>query len=219
MKKLLLVFTVLLAISSFGQDGTIVLTDENLGSSFSKNVLLIEDKDHEFTLEQILAMPASKFSKPNQAVPNLDFTTSTWWIRFSIKNSSSFSHFILETARPITNKVDFYQMRGSQVENAFISGDDYSYDDKVIPHNKNIFPIVMYPGQKKDYCVRLVSDGEVITLPVYVSDRLSFFENDAAFQFGFGFYYGLMCLVIIIYFFFFKKQIIFTITTELHNLI
>ncbi len=203
MKKLLLVFTILMTIHSFGQDGTIVLTDENLGSSFAKDILLIEDKNHEYTLEQVLALPESAFSKPDQAVPNLDFTTSTWWMRFSIKNKSSFSHFILETARPITNKVDFYQMRGSQVENEFISGDDYSYDEKVIPHNKNIFPIVMYPGQKKDYCIRLVSDGEVITLPVKISDRLSFFENDAAFQFGFGFYYGLMCLVVIIYFFFF----------------
>ena len=203
MKKLLLAFILLISANLFGQGGEIVLTDQNLGSSFAKNILLIEDKNHEFTLEQVLAMPESDFIQPDQDVPNLDFTNSTWWMRFSIKNSSSYSHFILETARPVTNKVDFFQMRGSQIENEFKSGDDYAYDEKVIPHNKNIFPIVMYPGQKKDYCVRLFSDGEVITLPVNISDRLTFFENDAAFQFGYGFYYGLMCLVIIIYFFFF----------------
>lgn len=148
-------------------------------------------------------MDDSKFESPKDDIPNLDFTSSTWWLKFTVKNKSTFSYFILETARPITNQVDFYEVRGEKIENQFISGDDYGYDEKTIPHNRNIFPLTIYPEQSKSYCIKLVSDGEVITLPVNISDRLSFFEKDATFQFGFGFYYGLMCLVIIIYFFFF----------------
>ena len=193
----------LVAFTSFSQNGIIELTDENLGQSFAKNVQLIEDPTHELTLEEVLDLSDDQFKTPTDYIPNLDFTTSTWWVRFSIKNSSSSAHFILETGRPITNEVEFFQMRGSVVENHYLSGDDYSKDEKVIPHRKNLFPIVMYPGQKKDYCIRLTSDGEVITLPLRISDRLSFFEKDAKSQFSYGFYYGLMCLVIIIYFFFF----------------
>ncbi|MEO9532709.1 MAG: 7TM diverse intracellular signaling domain-containing protein [Crocinitomicaceae bacterium] len=203
MKKIGLIFSFMISFISFSQEGEIELTDENLGQSFAKNVQLIEDPAGELTLEEVLALPDDQFKNPKNIIPNLDFTTSTWWIRFSVKNSSSSAHFILETGRPITNEVEFFQMRGSNVENHYKSGDDYLYDEKVIPHRKNLFPIVMYPGQKKNYCVRLKSDGEVISLPVRISDRLSFFEKDAKSQFSYGFYYGLMCLVIIIYFFFF----------------
>jgi len=203
MKFLQLLFLLFLGSFAFGQNGVIELTDENLGQSFASSIMLVEDANHELTLEDVMSMNDEEFENPTDPIPNLDFTTSTWWLKFSIKNNSSFSHFILETARPITNEVDFYQVRGSKVENAFKSGDDRHYNEKVIPHPKNLFPIVMYPSQKKDYYIRLKSDGEVITLPVNISDRLSFFEHDANSQFGYGFYYGLMCLVIIIYFFFF----------------
>lgn len=203
MKLLGLLCSLFFSVTSFSQKGEIELTDENLGKSFAQEILLIEDANHELTLEEVLAMSEDNFTSPSDKIPNLDFTTSSWWIRFSIKNNSSSAHFILETGRPITNEVEFFQIRGSNIENQYKSGDDYSKDEKVIPHRKNVFPIVMYPGQKKDYCIRLKSDGEVITLPVRISDRLTFFEKDAKSQFSFDFYYGLMCLVIIIYFFFF----------------
>jgi serine phosphatase RsbU (regulator of sigma subunit) len=203
MKLLGLAFSLLMALTTFSQKGTVELTDGNLGQSFTKEVLVLEDSEGEYSLEEVLEMPDDRFFSPKNEIANLDFTASTFWLRFSIKNNSSSAHFILETARPITNEVEFYQMRGSNIENHYRSGDAYQSDEKVIPHRKNLFPIVMYPSQKKDYLVRLKSDGEVVTLPLRISDRLSFFEKDAKSQFAYGFYYGLMCLVVIIYFFFF----------------
>lgn len=99
--------------------------------------------------------------------------------------------------------VDFYELRGGTVENQFKSGDDYPYDEKVVPHRKHLFPLSIYPEQSKSYCIRVESDGEVVTLPVFISDRMHFFERDANSQFSLGFYYGLTALVVIIYFFFF----------------
>lgn len=203
MKKLLLLTFLLVGKLIFSQNGVITLTDDNLGSSFAKNVLLIEDKDHALSWEQVMAMPESDFEVPKDAVPNLDFTSSAWWMKFEVKNKSMFSYFILETARPITNLVEFYEVKGDKVENYFKSGDEISYDDKAVPHNKSLFPLYIFPEQSKTYVIRMVSDGEVITLPVFITDRMTFFEKDANQQWALGFYFGLMALVVIIYFFFF----------------
>lgn len=203
MRSLLL--TILLFLSSvvLSQNGTINLTDENLGSSFAKDVLLIEDSEGDLSLQDVLSLPQKEFQIPKNDIANLDFTTSTWWMKFTVHNQSTKSYFIFETARPITNLVEFYEVRGSNIENMFCSGDDLDYDRKVVPHNKNLFPITIFPGQSKSYVVKMMSDGEVITLPVKIEDKTTYFEKDASQQFGLGFYYGLMWLVVVIYFFFF----------------
>ncbi|UKN01339.1 SpoIIE family protein phosphatase [Paracrocinitomix mangrovi] len=203
MGKILLWVSLFLSTYTFGQKGVITLTDENLGNSFAKDVLLIEDQEHQYELADVQNLPDSSFSSPSNDIPNLDFTTSSWWMKFSVTNNSSFSYFILETARPITNKVEFYEVRGENVENAFVSGDDLPYENRVVPHNLNLFPITIYPTQTKHYYVRMVSDGEVITLPVKIQDKMSYFERDATQQYGHGFYYGMMYLITVIYFFFF----------------
>ncbi|MCB9224896.1 MAG: SpoIIE family protein phosphatase [Crocinitomicaceae bacterium] len=203
MQKLLLALFFFLAFHSFSQDGLIVLTEDRISSSYSKDVLYIEDADKSLTLDEVLKMDASKFSRFKDNIPNMDFTTSRFWLRFKIKNNTDQSYFILETGRPISNKVNFYQLRGGQIENQFKSGDDYHYSEKVIPHRKNLFPVSIEPGETKEYVIEAESDGETIIFPVKIHDKIGFFAQDYKHQFSFGFYYGLMSLVIIIYFFFF----------------
>ena len=189
--------------AAWGQNGIIELSEDRLGTSFAKDVPIIKDLDAELTLEDVVAKDKSEFYSPQNDFPNLDFTAGQVWIKFSIHNNTDDSYFILETARPITNEVDFYQLRGTIIENSFKSGDGYHYSEKVIPHRKNLFPVSLEPGESKDYVIRAMSDGEVLTLPVKIYDKIGFFEGDYTSQFSFGFYYGLMSLVIIIYFFFF----------------
>ncbi|OIQ36286.1 MAG: hypothetical protein BM555_03005 [Crocinitomix sp. MedPE-SWsnd] len=203
MKRGILLLALCFVSALYAQNGQINLTEEGLGKSFAKDVLIIKDLDCELSLEEVIAKDASEFYSPENDFPNLDFTSGQYWIKFSIQNNTDDSYFILETARPITNEVDFYQLRGSIIENSFKSGDAYHYSEKVIPHRKNLFPVSLDPGETKDYVVRAKSDGEVLTLPVKIYDKIGFFEGDYTSQFSFGFYYGLMSLVIIIYFFFF----------------
>lgn len=187
----------------FAQDNAIELTEKNLGHSFGNEVFILEDPDHVLGLADILNGAPLEFHQLSDHIPNLDFTTSRWWLKFDVTNRTDGPNFILEVARPITNKVAFYEVRGEIIENAFISGDDQEFGQKVIPHRKNLFPLYIEPGTTKSYVIELESDGEVITLPVKIYDKISFFETDYLFQFTYGFYYGMMLLVVFIYFFFY----------------
>ncbi len=203
MKNFFSFFLILFSGFVFSQEGLIQLTEDKIGSSFTENVYVLEDAEHSLEIIDVLELSNDDFFIPNHAHPNLDFTSSRFWIKFSIENQTDESYFILETARPITNKVIFYEMNGPLVENEYMSGDDFHYSEKVIPHRKNLFPFTIEPGETKDYYLELESDGEVLTLPVIIHDKIGFFDGDSRNHFSFGFYYGLMSLVIIIYFFFF----------------
>src|SRR5690606_4885004 len=98
MRGILLTFLFFFSALSIAQNGAIILTDENLGSSFAKNVLLIEDKDAKLDLDQVVDLPDDQFKSPKNDIANLDFTSSTWWVKFSVTNNSTASYFILETA-------------------------------------------------------------------------------------------------------------------------
>jgi len=203
MKRTLILFVALIAVSVFGQNGAVILTEQNLGQSFGEQIVILEDKEHALTIEDVISKPISEFKSLDHPIPNLDFTTSRFWVKFSITNQTANPQFIVDVARPITNKVNFYQVRGEIIENAFKSGDDYPESIKTIPHRKNLFPVYIETGETKDFIIELESDGEVLTLLMKIYDKISFFEIDYAYQFAHGFYFGILLLVVIIYFFFF----------------
>lgn len=198
-------FLILLLYYSFsiGQSPRIVLTDDNLGNSFADQVLILEDKEHAIDLGQALALKDEDYTQLTHSIPNLDFTTSRYWVKISVTNKSSYQDFMLETARPITNVVHFYKLFDDEVVAESVSGDDYAFEEKTINHRKNLFELNIGPGQSRTYLLMLESDGEVISLPVKIHERSSFEEKDYADQWQLGFYYGLMLLVFIIYFFFY----------------
>lgn len=197
---------VLLSGSAFASDAnTIVLTNSNTTAfkSFSRQVLFYEDKAHAYELEDIIHKPDSEFEHVTRDNPIARFTTSRFWMKFSVKNESDFTDFIFETGRPITDTVVLYEMNGNELVNKYENGDHYGYYSKEILHRKNLFPITLEQGETKSFYVQFGSEGEGILFPLMIHEKMAFFGQDFRDQFKNGFYYGMIALVIVIYFFFF----------------
>jgi hypothetical protein len=86
--------------SGFSQAGSIILTNENLGTSFGDKILILKDADHALTIEEIISKPDSEFETRKDKVPNLDFTTARWWLKFSVTNHTANPNFILGSCSP-----------------------------------------------------------------------------------------------------------------------
>ena len=200
-----MVFFLMFSIGySFSQDqGNIILTDANIGTSFTKQVLVLEDKDHSISIESFLAIDDAEFYQLKNDNPTVQFTSSRFWVKFEIKNTSNFNNFYLETARPITDQVIFYQVEEGQVVRKLINGDDFNYYEKEIKHRKNLFSINLEKGESQHIVLEIISGGEGVILPVKIHDTKAFLEQDYKDQFKNGFYYGLVSLIIVIYFFFY----------------
>ncbi len=201
LKALLILIFSLFTYLAVGQE-RIILTDENLGQSFTKKAKLFEDNTHLLYVNDII-FGGKPFQNCTHEIEKFQFTSSTFWIKFKVNNQSSFNHFILETGRPITNKVILYEIKNREVIRKLKNGDDYAFDLKPILHRKSLFPIDLEFNETKTYLIRLDSDGENIRLPLIINHNISYYENDNLDLFFNGIFYGLLSLVAVLYFFFY----------------
>ncbi len=204
MRKLFFLYFIFIFSALFGQEkGTIILTEDNLGTSFTQQILILEDKTHSLEIENIIKKETDDFYQLDKDNPSVKFATSRFWVKFSIENNSNEREFILETARPITDKVFLYQIKDGKVVREYINGDDFDYSQKDILHRKNLFPLTLKKGEPQNFILELSSGGEGINIPLKIHAVRDFYTADYKMQFRNGFYYGVMCLIIVIYFFFF----------------
>ena len=203
MKIKLLIFSLFFFIALKANTPLIVLTNDNLGRSLANKAQVCEDKDGASNIVDFINGNKENFVFLKHEVSNLDFTTSTYWLKFSLKNQTDFNDFIIQTARPITNLTELYEIENGSVTNYYKNGDDIGFNQKVIKNRKIVFPIHLKKGQVKNYFIKLKSDGEVLTLPLLIFEKNDFYKIDANENFFNGLYYGILLLIIVIYFFFY----------------
>lgn len=206
MKKIVFIFLgLIMSYTSFSIDAKIVITKSILSKSISNQAIICEDKDGMIGIDDLLNNDnnSGEFEFLNHEVSNMDFTSSTFWIKFHLINQTEFYDFILETARPITNIVELYEVSNGEITHFYSNGDEYDYHTKSIQHRKVLFPIHLLTNEESDFYIKLKSDGEVLTLPLIIHEKDAFFQLDSNTQFFNGIYYGILILIVVIYFFFF----------------
>ncbi|MFK8044453.1 MAG: 7TM diverse intracellular signaling domain-containing protein [Crocinitomicaceae bacterium] len=202
-KKIIVLFLVIMPVFLLA-NGSTKIKDSNIGKSFTKDVLIYEDKNRQIEIEDIIKMSNDSFVKVEVENPSVQFTKSRFWLKFSVTNESENWDFILETARTITDKVYLYQVNSSnEIISVMKNGDDFNYYKKDIPHRKNLFPLQIKKGETQFFYVAVISGGEGILLPIRIHEKMAFFKQDYKDQFKNGFYYGVMGLVVVINFFFY----------------
>ncbi len=142
----------------------------------------------------------SLFTTTTQPVTNINFTTSSYWMKTTFKNESVESQFFLECARPITNEVELYVIneQGELIQIQH-SGDDIPYETRPVRHRRILFQVTVQPEEKVTFLVKMRSDGEVINaqMKLWKIEAFSAFsqrENQYL-----GLYYGLLGTVLIIF--------------------
>lgn len=187
---------------------TVVLDNSDVPYfSAAEKAILLEDKGHLLNFKDVLNPSpeiAKRFVRLDKPIPNLNFTSSSWWVKFDVKNESgSRKDIILEVARPITNKAILYIVYPNNLVIQLNNGDDYVFGERPVPHRKLMFPVTFQSGESLSFFLELSSDGEVITLPVRLWNPSKLQEKDYHEQMMFGIYFGILLFVVIIYFFFY----------------
>lgn len=209
---LLLSFFLFLSFSSFSlasEPAVIPLreSDKTDYYSLAKNALILEDKQHELSFENIKNASGGlekRFSVLGEDNANLDFTSSSYWIKFKVKNEDAYpKKFFLEVARPLTNIANLYTVYNNGLAIEYKNGDEIVFDEREIQHRKLLFPVQFQAKEELTFFLQLRSDGEVITLPIKLWHPEAMMKKDYHELYMFGFYYGILLFVIIIYFFFY----------------
>lgn len=201
MKKFLL--CILLVLIQLGAYSQIVLTEDVLNTTQANKAYVLEDPNYEYDLNSIIKTDTFDFEKIDKPLEIIDFTTSRWFIRFEVKNTGIERNIMFETARPITDRVDLFEVKKGKIVQTWKSGDGRKFEQKNYEHRKNIFPIKFDPDETKYFYMILESDGEVINLPFIFWEQEEFHTTDYKNQLFHGFYFGVLALVVFIFFFFY----------------
>lgn len=185
---------------SFGQ---ITLDENTLNQTVADKAEIAEDANYEFSIEQLLSSDTLDFQKIDKPLDIIDFTTSRWIVRFEVRNPGNAKEVLLETARPITDRADLYEVSNGKVVRQWQNGDMIPFDDKTFDHRKSIFPIEFEESETKFFYLILESDGEVINLPMVFWEERAFYKTDYRNNLFHGFYFGVLALVVFIFFFFY----------------
>lgn len=203
--------SVLLFFYSFANAQVLVLNENDTLNLYSlvEYASYFEDKTHKIDFDS-LKKNITRFSDQFTPLinkgknPNLDFTSSSFWLKFSIKNNSSLTReFYLQAARPLTDKANLYTISDSNRISVYENGDQITFKERLIKNRKLVFPILLAPFQQTDYFMHLKSDGESLTVPLNIWQKEAFSQNNYLENLILGFYYGILFFVFVIYFFFF----------------
>ncbi len=206
MRPLLLIPLMLFGLDPGGLlAASTVIREDRLSRDISDQVKVLKDPGDSISLDHILQKGRSlTFQKTKSKSPDLSFSNTGYWVRFRIRNNAPHAEdFLLEAARPITNRVDLYTVRNEKIIDTMRAGDHTPYHKKPYDHRKAIFPLKIPPGETRSYFLNLKSHGETIMLPLILRDPTTFHQMDRDRQFLNGIYYGVMVLVFVLFSFFY----------------
>jgi signal transduction histidine kinase/CheY-like chemotaxis protein len=136
---------------------------------------------------------------------DLGFTQNNFWTLTELENQTNkLLIYYLETARPMTDVVELYELNSENVViKKQVSGDNIPYSERSFDNRKTIFKIEIAPKSSLKLFLHLKSDGEVVKIPLKLYSADSFIKQISKEQLIFGFFYGILIVAAIIYFFFY----------------
>jgi two-component system, sensor histidine kinase LadS len=194
-----------------GNNNYFKITSDTEYISIARSATILEDPDHQLTLIDVMGMN-DQFQKIGLDVYNTGFTTSAFWVKFNLQFSGKDKEeFFLEVARPITNIVQLYYPDLDGNYHQLQSGDGDLFNLKNVNHRSSIFNLTLYDQITSTFYIRLVSDGEGITLPIRLYSKEKLRKKDYTDQFIQGLFYGILIFVFLIFLFFYiaLKEITF----------
>ncbi|NTV15053.1 MAG: response regulator [Desulfobulbaceae bacterium] len=158
---------------------------------------IFEDPSGNISLAQAVSPQlAGRYSHNLDEKPNLGFSNSTFWVRFSGNNFAQDQQWLLEVDYSLLDRVDIYLPKGDGSYLQKESGDHLPFRSREI-RNRNL--LVYLPQSALTglpIYVRVQSETS-IALPMTIWSQPAFTENDHHEQFLLGLYYGTLLLIIV----------------------
>lgn len=198
--KIILLSTIFLLKSyyAFTQKSTIIFKNTTRTISIGNYVSLLEDPSDSFHLQGVVA--SNKFKNSTSQFPNLGVSTSSFWVKFKIKNLSKKEKLVLEIAHPILDKIELYNPINEVKIHADVIGEHLLFSARKYPHPSYVFDLNIPINQTRTYLLK-IKGSEQIMLPISVSTVDALYQSLMTKDLFFGIYFGIM-LVIFLYNFF-----------------
>lgn len=203
---LLLLLFLSLALGNYPRPGQpnsseprpVVLTNHTVQYPLGLNLDILEDESRQLTINDVTSPEyANQFIPNHQETPNLGFSKSNFWIRFSVKNNADGKNkwlLVLNDAR--MSYIDFYIP--SQDESGFIvkkTGKAFPFNARGIPHHSFVFNLPVSQGEETTFYLKFNSVS-TLYFPLAIWERESFFREENKMLFFWGLHYGMLLVMV-----------------------
>ncbi|EKT4523881.1 hybrid sensor histidine kinase/response regulator [Pseudomonas putida] len=168
-----------------------------------KAMQVFEDRDGSASIVQVSSPAfAHRFRQHHEAVLNAGYSTSVFWLKIDLRNTSPESatprQWLLELAYPPLDHLDLYlpdDQGGYRLVRR--TGDAWPYASRQIRQNNYLFELPLRPGQAITAYLRLQSQGSV-QAPVALWSLEAYLEDQPTHLYVLGMIYGVL-LVMLVY--------------------
>lgn len=179
------------------------LKDINSSNNIGKNLLILEDKNSSLSYQE--ALNSEGYVVSNSFVPNLGISSSTFWIKFTIKNNTNNEKLLLNLNQPTIDEVEFYSFNENGNVRIEKAGEYLPFSNRKYDAPSYIFDMDIPLNSTKTFLLKVKSKEQLLT-PIYIgSYRIIFSENSTALLIS-SIFFGIILVM-----FFYNLFIFFTI--------
>ncbi len=192
--SILLPFTFLLTLNGYASE-PLVLDDSLNSYSLGAYVSYIEDPGDALTINDVASpVYGRRFLPSKHEVFSAGYSSSAYWLRFSIDPVSDQSHWYLEIPFPLLDHVELYVPKVDGGFKRFQQGDLYPFSQRSIVSNHFIFDLsIIHPST---YYMR-VKTRDSIQVPLMLKTESALRDSTASSFLLSGAYFGLMFAMIL----------------------
>ncbi|MCE7042557.1 7TM diverse intracellular signaling domain-containing protein [Dyadobacter sp. CY312] len=135
-----------------------------------------------------------KFTKSTEDAPNFGFSSSAWWIKFTVKNEISDKNLYLELGYPLIHSGELFTENDSASVQR-IAADD-SFYQRATKHQNLVFRLTIDKGNSRTYYFRVREETQIV-LPLFIRTQGGFFDSMLTSEILTGIYAGILFVMML----------------------
>jgi hypothetical protein len=194
-----IIFFILLSTQGINGQQRIVIDYNNFEKNeIGKLVYILEDESGNFNLDNLLSDSLqNQFMLWEHGEPNFGFTSSVYWIRFTIENSSYKNiNAYLEVSYPLIDYIDLYSPDDSGDYIVKNTGDHLPFHTRDINHRNFIFRLMHKADSHQTYYMRFKTSSSM-NLPLTLWSEKALFNKIELEQLLLGIFFGAVIIMIV----------------------
>ena len=191
-----LVLLVLVSLAAAAEAATIVTLKDNTRSApLGPDLMILEDPEGLWTFRDIsTGEQAQDFTPSLSVLPNFGITPSAYWVRFSVKNSSSQPDWLLVYGMPLMEKIDLYLVADDREATYKKGGNSVPLAQRELPHYNQLFGLDIDRGSTVTVYLRFSTTAWML-LDLTIWDPETFQKRDKDIQLLVGINLGFLVVL------------------------
>ncbi len=176
----------------------VVLESGGRSYPLGKHAEYLEDASAQLSLQDVVApVNAARFRESHHATPNFGFTTSSYWLRFTIRNEAGArDSWFLHLAYPLLDEIALYQIDADGQLRQQLGGRLAAERRKTAHLKGSLFELEIPRGETHVFYLRTRTENSLL-IPVTLWDAQSFVKYTDLVQYLTGLYYGIILAMLV----------------------